>query len=118
MQIGLPNLRRLYIFFVSVDVAGVKDFNKTETVTGFAMRNMLYYDIMTVEGVKDPTKGYTRAPEYIRAAASAIFTYGDRDTPADVMPDSHITAYESTLQYVKDCDVQAIINLIIAHGHA
>lgn len=101
-----------------MSVAGVKEYNKTEILTGFAMRNMLYYDIMTVEGVKDPAKNYTRAPDYIRAAASAIFTYGDRDTPGDVIPDSHSTAYESTLKYVKDRDVQAIINLIVAHGRA
>ena len=82
-------------------------------MTGAALRNKLYYDIMTIPGVRPPGVNYIKAPEFIRKGASAAFLYGDKDTPEDEVPETHIEAYNSGKGAFCDADLKVIMDLIV-----
>jgi hypothetical protein len=113
--VGLPNLRELAGLFRDLDFDYIMTRNNVEFVTGFAARNQLYYNIMTQPGVKDPKRNYTKAPEYIRSAAASAFTYGERDTPEDKISSRYIDAYNASKGLYSDADLQAIMDILLAH---
>lgn len=84
-------------------------------VTGYSARNQLYFDFMTQEGVKNPKQPYTRAPEYLRSAAAAAFTYGNQDTPEDIIITEYLDSYDSGKGTYTDNDLQAIMDLLLRH---
>ena len=88
--------------------------NNIDHVTGAAARNQMYCNFMTLWSVKDPKKSYTRAPEYIQARAKAAFTYGDQNTPEDVISSEYIAPYNTCKGSYNDDDLQEIMDLLIA----
>ena len=56
-----------------------------------------------------------KAPDYYRAGAAAAFTYGLQGTPDDIIPNHHIVAYNAGKGAYNDADLQAIVDIIIAH---
>lgn len=95
-------------------MAHIKERNSSDSVSGFAARNQMYYDFMTTPGVKDPKRNYTSAPEYIRAGAKAAFTYGEHNTPEDIIPEAHVEAYNGGKGIFDDADLQAIMDIVVA----
>ena len=89
--------------------------NKVDHVTGFAARDQSYHNVMVLPGVKNPLKAWTKAPDYYRAGAAAAFTYGLQGTPDDIIPNHHIVAYNAGKGAYNDADLQAIVDIIIAH---
>jgi hypothetical protein len=79
------------------------------------MRNKAYYDFMTLPGVRPHGVIYIKAPEYIQKGAAAAFTYGDKNTVEDIIPEAHIEAYNSGKGTYADADLKAIMNLIVAN---
>jgi hypothetical protein len=98
----------------SINIERVKERNRTDIITGAAMRNQFYYDAMTRPGVRPKGTNWLKAPEYIQAAANAAFTYGEKGTPEDEIPEAHIEAYVDGEVNYDDADLQAIMDLIVA----
>ena len=63
-------------------------------MTFSALRNQFYFDVGTESCVKDPKRAYSRAPEYIRAAANATFKADENDALEDTLSPEFIQTYE------------------------
>ena len=114
-QHGLPTLYEYAGVFGGLDTDAIKERNKVDIVTGAAMRNKVYYDFMTLPGIRPRGVCYVKAPEYIQKGAGAAFTYGDKGSPEDDIPETHIEAYNSGKGTYTDADLKEIMDLIVAN---
>ena len=113
MQIGMPRLRSLAGLIGNIDLNHIRDRNQADIVTFSALRNQFYFDVITEPGVKDPKRAYTRAPEYIRAAANTAFKADENDALEDTPSPEFLRAYEEGKGMYSDDHLQANMDILL-----
>ena len=107
---GQPNLRKNFGYLADVDLDAACEKRNTDRPTGNIARNELYYELMTASGVKGAGNNKP-APQYVRAAARAVFDYEG----TELIPEDHFDAYMTS----EDIDVDEVnhaLDLLLAQS--